>query len=941
MARVLIIILTISSFLFTKELKDITLQLKWKYQFQFAGYIAAKEKGFYRNIGLNVTLKEYEKYMNIVDEVVTGNAQYGISAPTSMIDISKGKKVVYLATIFQSSPLILLADKSSNIKSIKDFKNKRMMTTGDGSTDISLLSMIYSQKVSFDDIKIQPPSFNPKDLLDKKTDLLSSYISNEPYTLKKLGGEPVVFDPKDYGFDFYEDIIIVDEKYMNNYSEEVKKFKEATLKGWEYAFSNIDEIIEIILKKYNTQNKTKEALKYEAGALKKLAYFQTDQIGKIENEKLEKMYDLYKILGLVRNNINFNKVVFNEFSLNLELTENEKKYLEQKASISMCIDPNWMPLEKFDKKGNYIGISADYFALFEKILQVKFNVVYTKSWDQSLEFAKQRKCDVLSLVMQTPSRKKYLNFTSPYLSIPLVFATRINMPFINDVNGLIDKKIAIPKGYAYRELLKDKYPFLKIVDVKNEKEGLQLVKQNQVDVYVGTLATVGYILQNEYIGELKIAGKFNEDWSLGIGVRGDDIMLLQVLQKAVNNIEYDQQREILNKWIAIKYEQGFNYNLLYKILLVVFVIVLFMLYKQYMLKKSINEFGELIDSTLEAIFLSRNGICVDVNQSAVELCGYSSKKEIIGKNLYDFISTDSYDIVKKNIILTDSIPYEASLLRKDGTVFPALLRGRELPSKNLRVSSAIDLTQVKQLEGHAKLASMGEMIGNISHQWRQPLSVISTAVTGIKVQKEYGKEVSDEELLSFCNHISDNVQYLSQTIDDFKNFIKGDSEPTLFNLQKTIDSFINIIEPTMKVNQIRVIVNIEDSIELIGYPNELIQCCINIFNNSKDALLHNKVLEEDRIIFINQKKEQDSINLSFLDTAGGIPKDIIKRVFEPYFTTKHRSQGTGLGLHMSYNLIVNSMKGNIKVYNHTFNFETKKYRGANFVIELPLNKVVK
>jgi len=540
--------------------------------------------------------------------------------------------------------------------------------------------------------------------------------------------------------------------------------------------------------------------------------------------------------------------------------------------------------------------------------------------------------------METPKRKEYLNFTTPYLTIPLVFATRIDMPFINDLNDLKGKRLAIPQGYAYGELLRDRYPELDITDVKDEREGLDKLNKKEFDIYMGTLASVGYILQNEYLGELKIAGKFHDNWSFGIGIRDDDPLLLQVLQKAVNNLKYDQQREILNKWISIKYEQGFNYDLLYQVLFGMFIIIVFFLYNQYLLKKSLKEFGELIDSTLEAIFISKNGICVDVNQSAVEQFGYSSKEQMIGKSLFEFVSSESRDTVKKNINNKElTIPHEVNLLRKDGSVFPALIRDKFLASKKIRVSSAIDLTQVKQFESQAKLASMGEMIGNISHQWRQPLSVISTAVTGIKLQKEYGKELSDEELLQFCDYISDNVQYLSHTIDDFKNFIKGDAEPILFSFEENLKSFVNIIEPSMKANQIQLIINIEEDVELHSYPNELIQCFINIFNNSKDALVQNNIPEDQRVIFIDQKLQNDRIVISFLDTAGGIPKDIIKRVFEPYFTTKHKSQGTGLGLHMSYNLIVNSMKGDIKVYNNYCEFEEKTYKGANFTIKIPTN----
>ena len=254
--RIIFIINLLLASAFANTPKKISLQLQWKYQFQFAGYIIAKEKGFYNAIGLDVNLKEWVHGINMVDEVINGNSQFSISRPTSLIDISKGKEVVFLAAIFQSSPLILLTDRSTGIKTIQDFKNKRIMTTGDLNVDTSLLSMMFSQGISSSDLITQVPSFNVKDLIDKKTDLIASYISNEPYELKKIGGEPVIFSPKDYGFDFYNDIIITSKKYLRNNTNEVKNFRDATIKGWEYAFSNIEETIQIILKKYNTQNKS-------------------------------------------------------------------------------------------------------------------------------------------------------------------------------------------------------------------------------------------------------------------------------------------------------------------------------------------------------------------------------------------------------------------------------------------------------------------------------------------------------------------------------------------------------------------------------------------------------------------------------------------------------------------------------------------------------------
>ncbi len=239
-----------------------------------------------------------------------------------------------------------------------------------------------------------------------------------------------------------------------------------------------------------------------------------------------------------------------------------------------------------------------------------------------------------------------------------------------------------------------------------------------------------------------------------------------------------------------------------------------------------------------------------------------------------------------------------------------------------------------QLFKSEKMASMGEMIGNIAHQWRQPLSVISTASSGMLVQKEFDI-LSDEEFTKNCEAINRNAQYLSKTIDDFKNFIKKESVKEKYSLEDTINSTLQIIEGTLKNNEIKVILELEDDINIIGYGNELTQCLINIFNNAKDVLVD--INSEDRFIFIKTKLENDKAIICIQDTAGGIPEDILPKIFEPYFTTKHQSQGTGLGLHMTYNLIVDGMGGNIVAKNSNIDYNSKQYTGAKFLITLPLS----
>jgi polar amino acid transport system substrate-binding protein len=587
-----ILLFFITTLTHASKLEKVSLQLQWKYQFQFAGYIMAKEKDFYKDAGLDVDIKEWHNGISMVDEVMQNRSEYAVVRPTSLIDIAHGKQLLYLAAIYQSSPLILLTDKSKNIRSVKDIKNKRMMTTGDLNSDISLLSMMFSQGLRLDDLKILQPSFNPISLLNGKTDLMTSYISNEPYLLKQLGGDPVIFNPKNYGFDFYNDIVVTSKKHYQTKPQEVKSFRQATLKGWEYAFAHIPETVDIIYKKYNTLNKSKDALLYEAQELKKLAYYKSDKIGKIEKSKLEKMYDIYKLFGLIYKDINLDDVIYSGMKEHVTLTQEEREYLDKKQNITMCIDPNWMPFEHFDKNGNYEGMSADYYKLFEKKLSTNFRVIHTTTWAESIAFAKERKCDIFSLAMQTPTRKKYMNFTTPYLKIPLVITTKLDVAFVNDIEDLYGKKIGISQGYAFVEILKDRYPFLNIVEVKDIDDGLDRVNSGELYAFIGTLASVGHKFQTKYSGELKIAGKMKEDWQLGIGVRNDDQTLLIILQKAVESITPDQQREILNKWVSIKYEKGVDYSIVWK-LLIIFVLAAIIGYyfyrKQKLLKERLEE----------------------------------------------------------------------------------------------------------------------------------------------------------------------------------------------------------------------------------------------------------------------------------------------------------------------------------------------------------------
>jgi signal transduction histidine kinase len=241
----------------------------------------------------------------------------------------------------------------------------------------------------------------------------------------------------------------------------------------------------------------------------------------------------------------------------------------------------------------------------------------------------------------------------------------------------------------------------------------------------------------------------------------------------------------------------------------------------------------------------------------------------------------------------------------------------------------------KQLLDQSKMVALGEMIGNIAHQWRQPLSVITVSASGIKLKKELNI-LEDDELMQFVDGIMNSSKYLSQVIDDFRNYIKYDKLKENFDINEAIRKSLSIIDSSLINNKLRLITNLEENINISNYQNELIQAFLNIVSNAKDALVEKVDNEDDRLIFIDTYTTQTKVIISIKDTAGGISEDILPKIFEPYFTTKDNNQGTGLGLFMTYKIIIDSMKGDLIVENKEINFNNKLYSGVEFKIILEL-----
>jgi C4-dicarboxylate-specific signal transduction histidine kinase len=344
----------------------------------------------------------------------------------------------------------------------------------------------------------------------------------------------------------------------------------------------------------------------------------------------------------------------------------------------------------------------------------------------------------------------------------------------------------------------------------------------------------------------------------------------------------------------------------------------------------------LLDATMDAIILLKDDVIIDCNEIAVKLFKYSSKYEIITKNLKELI------LNKKVLDKADNKPIEVNILREDKSSFKALLNIKDtsIHSQIFKILTIVDVSEIRRKENllaeQTKLAAMGEMIGNIAHQWRQPLNVISVTASGARVKKELGL-LSDDSLNDSLKQILDTTEHLSETIDVFKNFYKEDKEKSFFNLSQNIYNNLSLIETVIMGNNIKLHLDLDTDIYVYNFSNEFSQIIVNILHNACDAIKDKLSSNDLRIIQITTKQEKNKAIIEIVDNAGGIEKDIINKIFEPYFTTKHKYQGTGLGLYMTQKILKISMKGSIKVSNKTFSYEGKKYKGALFKITLNIN----
>ena len=645
----------------------------------------------------------------------------------------------------------------------------------------------------------------------------------------------------------------------------------------------------------------------------------------------------------------------------VNLTPSEEAWLAEHSKIRLAIDVNWAPFEFVDDQKQYRGMAAEYIRLVGNRLGIEWEIDKERPWPKMVEAVKNRELDAFSLVVRTPQRDEFVNFTRPYISFPMVIVTQENEPYIDGIEPLNTKSVGVVRSYASHDLLAANHPELDLRLAENVRKGLEAVSNGETYAFVGNLAVVGHVIESTGLSNLKISGQTPYRFELSMAVRNDWPELIPILQKALDSITADERRAIHGRWIQVKYQNEVDYTLVILIIVIASVIILVIYGWNKKLRREI-EHRQKAEKALKAseqkyraMFTSSNvglalckmdGALLEVNQGFCDILG-RTQTDTLQLSYWD-ITPREYESQEKEQLASlhergTYGPYEKEYIRADGTRVPVLLNGSLVlgdDGKPLIWSIVQDISGRKKAEELVELAlanaevaskAKSEFLASMSHELRTPMNAVLGYAQMLKLdlnknllstQHDYIASILDggNHLLSLINQVLDLASIEAGVVE-----LKIEKT----SAKKCIAEAIGMIMPMAQKRSIRIEdgFSAQPEVFLLADHIRLHQVLLNLLSN---AVKFNK--PAGTITLYQGECKSGFLRICIEDTGIGISEKDCLEIFQMFHRINsdpmQPSEGTGIGLAVTKDL-VEKMNGEI-------GFKSELGIGTTFWFDLPL-----
>ncbi|QEP43118.1 PAS domain S-box protein [Ectothiorhodospiraceae bacterium BW-2] len=621
----------------------ITLMLPWKHQFEFAGFYAAIEQGFYARHGLEVELIEYQHGSDIIASVLSGEYDFGLFHSDVLLAYLQQKPIKLLANYFKKLPLVILT--RPDIDSLSQLAGKRLMIS-DKDFNSPIVQLIFKQEglTAGKNIDIVPHTFNATPFIRGEVDAMTAFISNEPFYLLQQNIPFTVHEFYDYMRSLGDLYLFTSTAQTEREPEQTHHFVQASHEGWRYALENQPQIVDLILEKYS-QHKSREALLYEAEKTHELILPLPLPIGSLfEDVLLNAARQVASYYQLPQPDSLPGLLFQPQQRTELQLTAAERHYLDT-TTFHRQLSYDWTPFNLKDEQGNIIGISEDYWALIRDKLKLN-EVTGTPPlpFAAILEMMQQGQTDIYPSTTRTADREAYALFSASYEEFPIAVATRASSDYLFNAASLNGKPVAVGRNYSAYHLLRHHYPQIDLIQVENTHQALQQVINGNAFAAVDILPVLQHHLANFSAHELKLAGVTDILFPLQLMVRKEHAQLLPLLNRAIRAITPQERKKIDEKWMVrqIITKTTTDYTLLWQLISLFLLITLTILYWNRRLAKEITQrrqAEEQLRKLTRAVEQSHTSFVITNTEGTIEyvnpafsyVSGYSPE-EVVGQN---------------------------------------------------------------------------------------------------------------------------------------------------------------------------------------------------------------------------------------------------------------------------------------------------------------------